>query len=429
MIRGLERITITARFGADLTAICDFATLQKHLVRLSQRPVPLRVYAFGDGILRDLSRIDPADWQIDFSRLKNQLAGYLINGRHDLLHRNIFTTHILKARRPCPERMIASRTFYEAYRDKVVRDFSRDCMAKGYAEGIMAYHPGSSHLDQVEVHKDCQWLWRQFFLNFELFLDQPDQLWEYMHRTGRNKFRIFVPWYRLLDPAFLAYSQAKIRFTHQSIAPFLSGTSLADVGCGSAIKTEHIRKHQPNLTRIIGIDVAEFCSPRIDIEYHIHDFSYSAYPESFDNVILQYVLHHVSENENKVSGFLNNLRKSVKKRLFVFEDIMISPACLRLPISGLAELDSLRKTRPLLDRFIELPVHSQKAALMMADILINAFNLGAGGMSFNYGFRSISDWLSIFQENGFTLRHFKYLGFQAGHFSQNSKGLFVFDAP
>jgi hypothetical protein len=87
----------------------------------------------------------------------------------------------------------------------------------------------------------------------------------------------------------------------------------------------------------------------------------------------------------------------------------------------------MRKKQPTLDHYLGLSAKDQKDVATIIDFLANSLSVGVPSMAFPFGFRSLSDWVRIFDQNGFSLNRIKVLGFQKGNFNQQCHLLFILD--
>ncbi|MEM1378165.1 MAG: methyltransferase domain-containing protein [Pseudomonadota bacterium] len=95
----------------------------------------------------------------------------------------------------------------------------------------------------------------------------------------------------------------------------VSGTSVADIGCGTGVLLQHVRDANPNLERVAGIDfVIDDANKLEGIEYHAARVEALPFEDNeFDTVICTHVLEHVLD----FRGSLAELRRIARKRLIV----------------------------------------------------------------------------------------------------------------
>lgn len=331
-----------------------------------------------------------------------------------------------------PARLQSAREFFEAFSNPVAREFVRQAQINNYTDAIMKHHPNKEKLDRREIHQKCQLLINTIFRRLEDLQARPEFVFDIIESMGRKFERTETIWFSEYGEAYEHYKHiTKLPQRDRLLFPHIVGDSLVDIGCGGGDQVAYLKKiHPGQLKRVAGIDVLDWKTPGLDIDYHVIDFSRpgARAPERYDTGLLLAVLHHAGKSEAEVDTFLTGVKTAVSKRLIVEEDVVITREDLqRKDIPGLEDISVLRQGQPILDSYLNFDSATQKQITTIFDFLANSLSVGVPAMAFPFGFWTLSDWLRIFSNNGFILNQVKILGFQKGNFNQVCHVHFILD--
>lgn len=95
----------------------------------------------------------------------------------------------------------------------------------------------------------------------------------------------------------------------------IKGTTICDVGCGTGVLLEHIKKAHPEVTRLMGVDFAIDDANALDgIEYTASKIESLPFKDDeFDTVICTHVIEHILDYRAAIA----ELRRITKKRLII----------------------------------------------------------------------------------------------------------------
>lgn len=326
------------------------------------------------------------------------------------------------------ERIDVSRGFFEAFNVTQARDFVRKMMIENYITAILTHHPQKELLVPEEIRRKCERLVGTIFDRIYEIRNHPERLFELMKRLSRSMAPRDDIWFDEFDAAYRNYKHnTKLSKRDSFLSPFFKGTSLVDIGCGGGDLIAYLRDQHPELLRISGTDVVDWRTPGLDIDYHVVDFSVpgTTLPVKYDTALLMAVLHHVSSDEDAIKTFLNNVRTAVNLRLIVEEDVLLDREDLEHPKLDREDLEAKLQEQQLLRSYIEFGADVQRSITILGDVLANALSIGVPDMPFPFGFRTLTQWIRIFEESGFNIETVKVLGFQKGNFNQQCHILFI----
>jgi len=330
------------------------------------------------------------------------------------------------------ERLQVARDFFKAFANTTAQKFVRDFTIKNYTEAIMTHHPRAETLDKSDIHRKCQILVNVIYRRLEDIQSRPEFLFDVIRTMGRGAEDRESIWFPEYQEAYVQYKHTNKQEKRDAILfPNIVGNSLVDIGCGGGDQVADLQTRHPEaLTRVAGIDILDWKTPGLAIDYHVRDFSQSGTtsPEQYDTGMLLAVLHHVGNTNQKQATFLTGAKTAVRKRLLIEEDVLITAGDLaRTDIPGLEEIEELRVEQPQLDQYLELNLETQKATTSLVDLLSNSLSVGVPDMAFPFGFRTLGDWVDQFTVNGFKLSRIQILGFQKGNFNRQCHVLFILD--
>ncbi len=209
----------------------------------------------------------------------------------------------------------------------------------------------------------------------------------------------------------------KPRKRFRQLRPWLRGKRLLDLGCGSGRLSLQLAEggYEPALT-----DVLDYRAP----EAQRLPFAWMEQPQripyadgAFDSAVVMAVLHHVAPQN--LLPLLQELRR-VARRVIVEEDSFELPADLEGLDERLAQDAQLRA-------FVALPPEDQLRYTMFLDYFANAITQGLPQMETPFDFKTVGEWQSLFEEQGFTVRQTLLQGFQKGQFNRACHVWFVLD--
>jgi hypothetical protein len=90
-------------------------------------------------------------------------------------------------------------------------------------------------------------------------------------------------------------------------------------------------------------------------------------------------------------------------------------------------LDEALAKDPDLASYVDLPAGTQLRFLMFIDYFANAITQGLPEMDMPFNFRTLSEWWTLFGENGFRITETRLMGFQPGFFNRSCHVWFLLD--
>lgn len=330
------------------------------------------------------------------------------------------------------ERLQVAHDFFTAFGNIAARQFARDIMIENYTLAIMKHHPAATSLKEESIRAKCQTLVDTVFRRLEDIQYKPQFMYDVIKTMSRSAEDTEGIWFQEFHDAYNQYKHTnKLETRDQILFPHVVGDSLVDIGCGGGDQVADLKsRHPEQLRRVAGIDVLNWKTDGLDIQYRVLDFSKpgTVSREKWDTGMLLAVLHHAGKTDQEIATFLQGAKTAVGKVLIVEEDVLVSPKDQRRSdIPGLEEMSSKREEQPQLDRYLKLDQESQRAATTLTDLLGNSLSVGVPEMAFPFGFRSVSEWVDLFTANGFSLNKVKVPGFQKGNFNQQCHVHFILD--
>lgn len=172
----------------------------------------------------------------------------------------------------------------------------------------------------------------------------------------------------------------------EEISPFLTGTSLLDIGCGNGLVSYSVSKR---FEKILLLDVVNYLSPEIPFPYLAYQEGLPLpVTETFDTALLLTVLHHA----NNPLYLLREAWKATKRRLIVIESVF-----------G-ADDAGMTGQYPLAGKSLE----EQMGYAVFVDWFCN--RVLNDDIPTPYNFTTPSHWLDIFQQEGMPVLHTENLG-------------------
>ncbi len=336
---------------------------------------------------------------------------------------------------PTAERKQVAKDFFIAFLNREAREFVKQMMIKSYTEAIMIHHPQAEKLNWGSIQAKCEILINTIFRRLEDIQPKPEYLFEILKSMGR-----LTRDNQETDLWFIEYQEAYNYYKHNTkllkrdllLFPHIVGNSLVDIGCGGGDQVAYTMKNHPDITEAAGIDILDWKTDGLKIDYHTLDFTKpgTCSPKMYDTGMLLAVLHHAGRTNQEIKTFLTGVKTAVGKRLIVEEDVMIttqdfSNRCLRE--KGLNTIEEKKTEQKLLAAYLGHSPETQRDITSIADLLANSLSVGVPEMAFPFGFRSIGNWVKIFAKNGFELNHLVILGFQPGNFNQQCHVIFILD--
>lgn len=326
------------------------------------------------------------------------------------------------------ERLQVCRGFFKAFDVPQAREFVRQMMIDNYYNAIFVHHPDPDSLDPSQIKEKCERLVNTVFDRLTAIRSQPEKLIELMKELSRTSKPRSQIWFEEYETAYKNYKYTnKMANRDRMLSPFLRGKSLVDIGCGGGDLVDYFGRQHDELERVAGMDILDWRTPGLDIDYHVIDFSKpgTTSPVMYDTGLLLAVLHHVSNDKNALITFLSNVRTAVNQRLIVEEDVILTAKDLQHPKLDLEDLQQKRRAQPLLDAYIDLDPDIQKAITTLVDVLSNSLSVGVPEMAFPYGFQTLTAWIDIFKESGFDVESIQIVGFHPGNFNPQCHLLFI----
>jgi 2-polyprenyl-3-methyl-5-hydroxy-6-metoxy-1,4-benzoquinol methylase len=327
-------------------------------------------------------------------------------------------------------RLEVARNFFASFSNRTAKEFVKSIMVENYASAIVVHHPTQNFLDHDLIRIKCEALIKTIFRRLEDIKTKPHFLYDFMVQMSRGTKPAEGIWFKEYIKAYEQYKHGnKLAKRDTLLYPFVVGESIVDIGCGGGDQVANFIATHPELKRAAGIDILNWKTPGLNINYHVIDFKKpgTASPEAYDTGLLLAVLHHVGNTESEIGTFLTGVRTAVKKRLIVEEDVLLASEDLRTDIVGMEEIAKLRSEQPTLDKYLKFDTSTQRDIATLIDLLGNSLSVGVPDMAFPFGFRTLGDWKRTFESNGFNLNRIKLLGFQRGNFNQQCHVLFILD--
>ncbi|MFH1832210.1 MAG: methyltransferase domain-containing protein [bacterium] len=319
--------------------------------------------------------------------------------------------------------------FFNAFKNTQAKKFVKQIIRENYSAGTCNYHPQKNNLDSDSINSKCETFVNTLFSELTTIQNTPEKLFPLMQKMSRKTIPQNPIWFKELSQAYEHYKRTyRAQMDNAILSPFIAQTSsLVDIGCGGGDFVALLKQTNTQLQKVAGIDILDWRTPGLDIDYHVVDFSKEGAksPAQYDTGLLITVLHHVSENRDNIKLFLNNAKTAVSKRLIVLEDVIVQEQDLAHPKVSQAQALNKKLTQPHFSTFLKFDQETQKAVISLIDLLANSLSVGIPEMPFPFGFKPISEWVKIFKECNFEIEHIEILGFIDKKFNQTSQAIFV----
>jgi SAM-dependent methyltransferase len=204
----------------------------------------------------------------------------------------------------------------------------------------------------------------------------------------------------------------------QKLREWLAGKTVLDLGCGNGLTSAIVRQHgyEPYLA-----DVLDYRDPQAkDLPFapmtNPHVIPYPG--QHFDTGLVFAVLHHVAAAD--LLPLLGELRRACG-RVIVEEDTYQLPPAQ-------AEIAAALQGDAMLREFVGLPLENQLRYLMFIDYFANAITQGLPQMDMPFNFKTAGEWQTLFEAQGWQVRHALIKGFQPHYFNRSCHVWFILDA-
>ncbi len=199
---------------------------------------------------------------------------------------------------------------------------------------------------------------------------------------------------RWFGDEYYAYrSEHKVTHDYTTIQKDLIEGSILDFGSGDGYFTHHLTNQGHT---VWGTDVRDYRAPRTA------DFHFSLMrspdklgkiPSQFNTVIVKSVMHHIEEKY--LDEDLRLLRERTTQRLIIKEDI-----CL---LNSGSVPQGCHQDDSLLSQYVKLGTDDQMQYLTLMDFFGNFVVQGLFFLNLPFNFKSVAQWESVLQNNGFIL--------------------------
>ncbi|MGK7393069.1 MAG: class I SAM-dependent methyltransferase [Candidatus Cyclobacteriaceae bacterium M3_2C_046] len=322
--------------------------------------------------------------------------------------------------------------FLEAYRNKPARELVQQMMVLHYSEAILAHHPDRGHLDPQETLSRCENLVNQTFKRLNAASHNPSKLFPVLHQLSRLHQPQDAIWWKDFDLAYENYKHHnKLKIRYQQLKPHLWGNSLADIGCGGGDLVHYLKKNHYDFKICAGIDLMDWRTPALkdQIDFQQLDFSqpHQTSPTQYDTVTCIAVLHHVGNDDQSRSIFLQNIKSAltVAGRLIIEEDVLLPQEEIIRNEDYKRQIEHCKQHQALFPDFLAMDQGDQKDVLILIDFLANALATGVPQMPFPAGFLSLNQWKALLRKNGFSIKDVVIKGFSRGLFNRSSHVFFI----
>ncbi len=190
----------------------------------------------------------------------------------------------------------------------------------------------------------------------------------------------------------------------KKIKDYIKGSAILDVGCGGGYLALKCSQEGYTVLTTDVLDCGTDASERLPFKTMTDPSTIPCPDNSVDTALVFFALHHIdSFNLKKVLKEL----KRIASRIIIREDIY------GIPLDNPGFKKVIEKD-DLLQEFISLSKEDQLGVLILYDFIDNAFAQGIPEMNFPFQFKTISEWNSIFIENGFKVAKTILIGFKRG---------------
>lgn len=205
-------------------------------------------------------------------------------------------------------------------------------------------------------------------------------------------------------------------FLYSFMEAYLSGTRMVDVGCGSNYFCQYLEKIKSTV-ECIGTDILDnpetVVRPNVRFLLQRDPYTIPIGENDADGILLANVLHHIEEKG--LGPMLTEIKRILtpEGKVFIFEDTWEEGL---KPETG-EEL--------LIKSFEDLSDPDKLKAMAIIDWVGTEPAAGQIAMPRPYTFKKITTWETVFQDNGFTVEKYAYLGFPQEKLHLNPQGFFI----
>ena len=323
-------------------------------------------------------------------------------------------------------------TFLTAFKHEDAKVLVRTMMVHNYTEAILEHHPQSHGLNKEEIYEKCTRLCHSIFREIEKIQEEPEQLLPLLIKLSRNNRPLATFWFEEFNLAYKWYKHGhKLKIKAGQLAPYLSGETYCDIGCGGGDLVAYLKKYHPHFKTYTGIDVLDWRTDHLknEINFQLLDFSKpdARSTQQYDMATCIAALHHIGDTYESRHIFLHNIRRALKEngRLLIEEDVILPSDELAVNGDYKNQTELLAKDQSHFSEYLAMSREEQKSVLTIIDLLANSLIVGVPNMAFPFGFKSIEEWCNIFIKSRYTIEHVKIHGFTKGMFNCSSHVFFI----
>jgi len=323
-------------------------------------------------------------------------------------------------------------SFLTAFKHENAKVLVRTMMVRNYTEAILEHHPQSYGLIKAEIYEKCTHLCHSIFRKIEKIQEDPEQLSPLLIKLSRNNRPQAVFWFEEFNLAYKRYKhEHKLKIKAEQLAPYLSGDTYCDIGCGGGDLVAYLKNYYPHFREYTGIDVLDWRTDGLKnkINFQLLDFSKSnaRSTQQYDMATCIAVLHHIGHTNESLQHFLTNVQSAISKngRLLIEEDVILPADELAQNNGFESHVKLLAENQSLFAEYLAMTREEQKSVLTIIDLLANSLVVGVPNMAFPFGFRSIEEWKVIFINSGYTIENVIIHGFTKGMFNCSSHVFFI----
>lgn len=203
----------------------------------------------------------------------------------------------------------------------------------------------------------------------------------------------------------------------ENLRPMVTGERILDFGCGDGLLSYVFFRHgfKPLLTDVL--DYRASVSRDLPFEVMPNSRSLPFAKDAADTALVMAVLHHVelSDLGNIIDEFYR-----VSRRVIVEEDTCGLPP-------DLPSLKEALKTDQFLREYLRFRLDDQYRIMMFVDYFANIITQGIAEMDMPFNFRTVPEWIALFEQHGFRTAQVRVMGFQPKFFNRSCHVWFVFD--
>lgn len=302
---------------------------------------------------------------------------------------------------------IKSEDFRTLSCNPIVYAFSKKVLTQSYVECV----PGFEN-EMLQLMQEA----------FDSLAESKDNEMQFNATLGhlvREVFRKGDPgfWFNQIYQTYKHGYKPQQRF--KNLQPWLVGKKVLDTGCGDGLTSRELHK---NGYQVYLTDVLDYRAPESRQFPFVRMEDPQALPytdQRFDTGIVMAVLHHMDEED--LLPVLSDLHQ-LCGRLIIEED------CYQVTGSAVPRLEHVLQKDPFLREFVSLSIEDQLRYLMFVDFFANAITQGILEMEIPFNFRTVSEWQTLFEQQGFRVVETLMLGFQEGFFNRSCHTWFILDA-